>query len=77
MIMTSGGKKDTGSDQEIQVQKDLRYLSSSLNGDNLNADIMFSKKRGIRSCTPPFDAHSGNGAAVNDRLKRVQMPPSE
>jgi|WetSurMetagenome_2_1015567.scaffolds.fasta_scaffold103870_2 hypothetical protein len=77
MIMQSGGEQDNGSEQDIRVQKDLRLLSSSLNGDNLDADIMFAKERGIRSCTPPLGAHPENGAAVNERLKRVHMPPSE
>jgi hypothetical protein len=68
---------DAGMEQEIRVQKDLHYLSSSLNGENLNADIMFAKQRGIRSCTPPFDTHPGAGTAVRERLKRVQPPPAE
>lgn len=68
---------EAGREQEIQVQKDLHHLSSSLNGENLNADIMFAKKRGIRSCAPPFDTHPGAGTAVRERLKRVQPPPVE
>ncbi len=76
MNMEPGNETDAGKEQEIQVQKDLRHLSSSLNGENLNADIMFSKKRGIRSCTPSFDTLTANGTAVSERLKRVQ-PPEE
>jgi hypothetical protein len=68
---------DPGVEQEIRVQKDLQHLSSSLNGENLNADIMFAKNRGIRSCTPPLDRLPGNGSVVRERLKRVQPPPSE
>jgi hypothetical protein len=75
--MSPGGEQDTRKEQDIRVQKDLRLLSSSLNGDNLDADILFATARGIRSCTPSFDAHADNGAAVSDRLKRVQMPPLE
>jgi len=76
MDMEPGEETDAGMEQEIQVQKDLRHLSSSLNGDNLSADIMFAKTRGIRSVTPPFDTHPCNEAGVRERLKRVE-PPSE
>jgi len=77
MDMEPGDETDAGGEQETQVQKDLRHLSSSLNGENLNADVMFAKRRNIRSCTPPFDTLPGNDTAVTDRLKRVQPPPSE
>jgi hypothetical protein len=77
MDMEPGEETDAGKEQEIQVQKDLRHLSSSLNGENLNAEVMFAKNRGIRSCTPPFDTHPVNGAVVSERLKRVQPPPVE
>jgi len=70
-------ERDAGEEQEIRVQNDLRHLSSSLNGENLSADIMFAKKRGIRSCTPPFDTLPDKDTAVRERLKRVQPPPSE
>jgi hypothetical protein len=77
MNMEPGNETDAGKEQEIQVQKDLRHLSSSLNGENLKADVMFAKGRNIRSCTPPFDTPPGNDTAVSERLKRVQPPPSE
>ncbi len=64
---------ENGKEQEMQVEKDLRHLSTSLNGDNLKPEVMFAKERGIRSCTPPFDTH---GIEVRERLKRVQ-PPEE
>ena len=76
MDMETVEETDAGKEQEIQVQKDLRHLSSSLNGDNLSADIMFAKTRGIRSVTPPFDSLPGNSASVSERLKRV-VPPEE
>jgi len=68
---------DTEEEQEIQMQKDIRYLTRTLTPNNLDGEIMFAKKRGIRSCTPPFDAQTGDGAGVSERLKRVQPPPSE
>ena len=64
---------EDGKEQEMQVEKDLRHLSTSLNGDNLKPDVMFAKERGIRSCTPPFEAAENE---VRERLKRVQ-PPKE
>ena len=64
---------EDGKEQEMQVEKDLRHLSTSLNGDNLKPEVMFAKERGIRSCTPPFDTP---GIEVRERLKRVQ-PPKE
>jgi hypothetical protein len=77
MNMESLQETEAGREQEIQVQKDLHHLSSSLNGEDLNAEIMFAKQRGIRSCTPPFDTHPGTDTTVRERLKRVQPPPVE
>jgi hypothetical protein len=68
---------EPGDEQQIQVQRDLQHLTRTLNAENLNAEIMFAKNRGIRSCTPPFDSLPGNGMAVRERLKRVQPPPVE
>ncbi|MDD1693704.1 MAG: hypothetical protein LUQ71_03170 [Methanoregula sp.] len=67
----------TSEEQELQIQKDIKYLTRTLTPDNLNGDVMFAKERGIRSCTPPFDSHSGNSAVVRERLKRVQPPKEE
>jgi len=64
---------EDGKEQEMQVEKDLRHLSTSLNGENLKPEVMFAKERGIRSCTLPFDTP---GIEVRERLKRVQ-PPKE
>jgi len=61
-------------EQEQQVKKDLHNLTLTLTGDNLNPDEMFSKKRGIRSCTPPFKSAHENGHSVSERLKRAQTP---
>jgi len=61
-------------EQERQVKKDLHKLTQKLTGDNLNTDEMFSQKRGIRSCTPPFKSAKENGHEVSKRLKRVQPP---
>jgi len=63
-------------EQEIQMRKDIKYLTRTLTPDNLDADIMFAKERGIRSCTPPFDSTHVNDTTVSERLKRVQ-PPEE
>jgi hypothetical protein len=68
---------EPGDEQEIQVQRDLKHLTRTLTSENLNAEIMFSHKRGIRSCTPPFDALPGNGKAVQERLNRIQPPTVE
>jgi len=68
---------DAGKELGIQVQNDLRHLISSLNGDNLNAEIMFATKRGIRSCTPPFEKFPGNDTSVRERLKRIQPPSAD
>jgi hypothetical protein len=64
---------EDGKEQEMQVEKDLRHLSTSLNGENLKPEVIFVKERGILSCTPPFNTP---GIDVRERLKRVQ-PPKE
>jgi hypothetical protein len=68
---------EPGDEQQNQVKRDLQHLTRTLNAENLNVEIMFSPKRGIRSCTPPFDSLPGNGSAVRERLNRIQPPPSE
>jgi hypothetical protein len=62
-------------EQDLQVKKDLAHLTRTLTSDNLNPDVMFANKRGIRSCTPAIEPVLGNGG-VSERLKRVQ-PPEE
>ena len=64
-------------EQEQQVKKDLQNLTRTLTGDNLNPDEMFSKKRGIRSCTPPFKSTHEKGHSVSERLKRILPPLAE
>ncbi|OPX64077.1 MULTISPECIES: hypothetical protein [unclassified Methanoregula] len=59
--------------RELQVKKDLANLARTLTPDNLNPAIMFTKARGIRSCTPAITTAAENGS-VSERLKRVQMP---
>ncbi len=59
--------------QDLQVKKDLANLTRTLNSDNLNPSIMFSKKRHIRSCTPAIASHPEHGC-VAERLERVQVP---
>jgi hypothetical protein len=66
---------DEPDEQDLQVKKDLAHLTRTLTSDNLNPDVMFAKKRGIRSCTPAIEQVPGNGT-VSERLKRVQ-PPEE
>lgn len=61
-------------DQEILVKKDIRHLTQVLTPDNLKPDVMFAKKRGIRSCAPNLENGSGEGQGVADRLKRVPLP---
>ena len=61
-------------EQERQVKKDLENLTRTLTGENLNPDEIFSQKRGIRSCTPPFKSAHETGHSVSERLKRVQTP---
>ena len=64
---------ETDEDQELQVKKDLDTLTRTLTSDNLNPAVMFTKKRGIRSCTPAIEPEQENGT-VSERLKRVQVP---
>jgi hypothetical protein len=61
-------------DQELRVKRDLANLSRTLTPDNLNADLMFAKSRGIRACTPRFGTTSKSSVSVSEQLKRVQMP---
>ena len=63
-------------EEQPAIQKDIKYLTRTLTPDNLDANVMFAKERGIRSCTPPFDAQKG-GAGVRERLKRVETPKEE
>jgi hypothetical protein len=60
-------------EQDLQVKKDLAHLTRTLTSENLNPDVMFAKKRGIRSCAPAFESGQENGS-VSERLKRVQTP---
>jgi hypothetical protein len=64
---------ETDEAQEIQVKKDLANLTRTLTSDNLNPAVMFTRTRGIRSCTPALEPVLESGA-VSERLKRVQMP---
>lgn len=59
--------------QELQVKKDLANLTRTLTSENLNPAAMFTKKRGIRSCTPAIEPAKENGT-VSERLKKVRMP---
>jgi hypothetical protein len=59
--------------QELQVEKDLANLTRTLTSKNLNPSVMFTTKRGIRSCTPAIEPAPEDGT-VSERLKRVQMP---
>jgi hypothetical protein len=61
-------------EEEILVEMDILHLTKVLTPDNLNPEEMFSKQRGIRSCTPCFETGSGTGQGVADRLKRVPLP---
>jgi hypothetical protein len=63
---------ETDEVQELQVKKDLANLTRTLTSDNLNPAVMFTRTRGIRSCTPAIEPLE-NGT-VSERLKRVQMP---
>ena len=67
----------TPEEQELQIKKDIRYLTRTLTPDNLKGDVMFATERGIRSCTPSFETHPVNGTAVRERLKRVKPPEEE
>jgi len=60
-------------EQDLQVKKDLAHLTRTLTSENLNPDVMFAKKRGIRSIAPPFGPSQGNGS-VSERLRRVHPP---
>jgi hypothetical protein len=62
--------------QESLVKKDIRNLTRVLTPDNLNPEVMFAKKRGIRSCTPNLEPVAGEGQKIEDRLKRVPPPES-
>jgi hypothetical protein len=64
-------------DPEGMVEIDIRHLTKILTPDDLDPALMFAKKRGIRSCTPSFDAAPGEGEKVADRLKRVPPPESQ
>ncbi len=64
---------ESDEDQELQVKKDLVNLTRTLTSENLNPAVMFTKNRGIRSCTPAIEPALENGT-VSERLKRVQMP---
>ncbi len=61
-------------EQERRVKKDLQALTQTLTGDNLDTEEMFSHKRGIRACTPPFKSAHEPGHSVSERLKRAQAP---
>lgn len=61
-------------DQELQVKKDLAHLTRTLTSENLNPAVMFTKKRGIRSCTPAIRQDTEPDSSVTERLKRVQVP---
>ena len=61
-------------DQEIQVKRDLANLTRALTPDNLNADLMFAKTRGIRACTPLFGTTSKSSVSVSEQLRRAQIP---
>lgn len=66
---------DTDEDQDLRVKKDLAHLTRTLTSDNINTDEIFAKKRGIRSCTPPFDTTDATAKSVSERLKRIKKPP--
>jgi hypothetical protein len=61
-------------EQELQVKKDLQNLIRTLTGENLRPEEMFSQKRGIRSCTPPFKSVHATGHSVSEQLKRALIP---
>jgi hypothetical protein len=65
---------DAAEDQENQVRRDLANLSRALTPDNLNADLMFARSRGIRACTPLFGTTSKSSVSVSERLKRARLP---
>jgi hypothetical protein len=65
---------ETDEDQELQVKKDLATLTRTLTSENVNPSVMFTKKRGIRSCTPVIEQSTGQDSTVSERLKRIQTP---
>ena len=64
-------------EQDIQVKKDLANLTRTLTAENLNPAVMFAFNRGIRSCTPPFETASAAFTMVSERLRRIQIQPTE
>jgi hypothetical protein len=64
---------ETDEAQDLQVKKDLANLTRTLTSENINPAVMFTRTRGIRSCTPAITPATENGT-VTERLKRVQMP---
>jgi hypothetical protein len=64
---------ESDEDQDLQVKKDLANLTRTLTSENLNPAVMFTKNRGIRSCTPSIEPAQENGT-VSERLKKVQIP---
>jgi hypothetical protein len=66
--------EDAQEDQEVLVRMDIRHLTQVLTPDNLRPDVMFAKKRGIRSCAPDLANGSEEGQGVADRLRRVPPP---
>ena len=65
---------ETDEAQELQVKKDLANLTRTLTSDNLNPAVMFTRNRGIRSCTPAIEPAHGERSRSASGLKRVQMP---
>ena len=64
-------------EQDLQVKKDLANLTRTLTAENLNPALMFSAHRGIRSSMPPFEMATAARTLVSDRLRRVQIQPTE
>ncbi len=64
-------------EEDLDVRKDLQHLTCTLTSENLDPDVMFAKKRGIRSCTPPLSSDEAGGHIVNERLRRVPAPDAE
>ena len=64
---------DSAEAQDFQVKADIRNLTRILTADNLNPEVMFSAKRGIRSCRRMTTFPVG-GFSVIDRLRRVPTP---
>ena len=67
---------ENAEDQDIDVRKDLHHLTCTLTSEGIKPELMFAKKRGIRSCTPPLSS-SASDTMVNERLKRVPPPEAE